>query len=161
MAVVPANQEILQNKHSFLGVSTLVRVRSLISSRGLLDLINIVIEEGRFKARLVQRILPGGDCRSVSRTRKQYSRMGCGASSTKVHQGPACHLEETYMVTDQLDSQGEGSLFSAVHRATGKNAVVKVISRKRKDDAFNEDGASHEAEILRKLRHPHCVSLVE
>lgn len=38
---------------------------------------------------------------------------------------------------------------------------MKVISRKRKDDAFNEDGASHEAEILRKLRHPHCVSLVE
>jgi len=94
---------------------------------------------------------------------ENQNEMGCGASrTTAVSHAPIHQLSESYTVISKIESQADASLLAVVHRTTGKAAVVKALPRTRGTrEAFSKDGIANEVELLRRLRHPHCVSIAE
>lgn len=78
---------------------------------------------------------------------------------------PQRRVEEEYDIRDLLGSGTCGEVRRAIHRHTGEQLAVKVISLggRNRANAFNEASAAFEAEAstLQGLDHPYVVKLVD
>lgn len=74
-------------------------------------------------------------------------------------------MEEEYDIRDLLGSGTCGEVRRAIHRHTGEQLAVKIITLggRNRANAFNEASAAFEAEasILQSLNHPYVVKLVD
>ena len=66
-----------------------------------------------------------------------------------------------YQVTAFIGKGGHGAVYRAEHMKTGQTVAIKVLLPEHSEDADLAKRLLQEAEIVRELRHPHIVPLLE
>lgn len=73
----------------------------------------------------------------------------------------ACRPVSSYAKGEKLGEGTYGSVYKAVDKATGRVVALKRVKEKNLDREGMPQTSLREVALLRRLRHPHIVSLVE
>lgn len=66
-----------------------------------------------------------------------------------------------YQILDFIGKGGHGAVYKAQHLESGRIVAIKVVLPEHEDDAVLLKRLRQEAAIIRDLRHPHIVPLIE
>ncbi len=89
--------------------------------------------------------------RAVAYARKQAAR---AFNAPLVPTGPP-----GYTLVRRIHQGGQGTVYEALHDATGRQVAIKIMHAGIGHSAYNEARFQREIEILSELRHPHIVTL--